>query len=105
MTQIPGIDSVHELHIWRVNENKTVVSAHLVMADDDLASFTGRAQIVRQCLHAYGLHSATLEPEFAPQTVVEESKKAGVLVQCQAVCSVECESLGCCGGSPMIPGV
>lgn len=75
------------------------------MADDDLASFTGRAQIVRQCLHAYGLHSATLEPEFAPQTVVEKSKKAGVLVQCQAVCSVECESLGCCGGSPMIPGV
>jgi solute carrier family 30 (zinc transporter), member 1 len=105
MMQIPGIDSVHELHIWRVNENKTVVSAHVVMADDDLASFMGRAQIVRQCLHAYGLQSATLEPEFPPKTVAEESKKAGVLVKCQAVCSAECESLGCCGGSPVIPGV
>lgn len=105
MGQIPGIDSVHELHIWRVNENKTVVSAHLVMADDDLASFMSRAQIVRQCLHAYGLHSATLEPEFPPKTMADESRKAGVLVQCQAVCSAECESLGCCGGSPMIPGV
>jgi len=105
MRQIFGIDSVHELHIWRVNENKTVLSAHVVMADDDLASFMGRAQIVRQWLRAYGLHPATLEPEFPPKTVVDGSKKAGMLVQCQAVCSAECESLGCCGGSPVILGV
>ena len=71
------------------------------MADDDLSSFMSRTQIIRQCLHAYGLHSATLEPEFPPKAVAKESKKSGVLIQCQVVCSTECESLGCCDWSTL----
>ncbi|KAF5123556.1 Cobalt uptake protein COT1 [Metarhizium anisopliae] len=60
---IPGIESVHELHVWRLDQRKTVASAHIVVDDRTVKHFTEKAKIVMECLHAYGIHSATLQPE------------------------------------------
>ncbi|KAK3323493.1 cation efflux family protein, partial [Cercophora scortea] len=62
--KIPGIESVHELHIWRLDQKKAVATAHLVVSDQSVTNFMEKARTVRECLHAYGIHSATLQPEL-----------------------------------------
>ncbi|KAI1474018.1 putative cation diffusion facilitator family metal ion transporter [Daldinia eschscholtzii] len=62
---IPGIQSVHELHIWRLDQKKSIASAHIVVSNNDMSDFMNRARTVGECLHAYGIHSATLQPELA----------------------------------------
>jgi zinc transporter 1 len=60
---LPGVSSVHDLHIWRLNEQKTIATAHVVTEDDTLQGFIRRAKQIGECLHAYGVHSYTLQPE------------------------------------------
>ncbi|PTU23552.1 hypothetical protein P175DRAFT_0177250 [Aspergillus ochraceoroseus IBT 24754] len=62
---IPGVESVHELHIWRLNQQKALASAHLVVSDDLVGDFMQTAKIINECFHAYGIHSTTLQPEYA----------------------------------------
>ncbi|KAI8957687.1 putative cation diffusion facilitator family metal ion transporter [Daldinia sp. FL1419] len=66
--QIPGIQSVHELHIWRLDQKKAIATAHVVVSNNDMTDFMSRARTVGECLHAYGIHSATLQPELSTPT-------------------------------------
>ncbi|KAK2784205.1 hypothetical protein FQN51_004185 [Onygenales sp. PD_10] len=77
---IPGILSIHELHAWRLNQNKAIASAHVVTSDSSLANFMARAQRIGECLHAYGIHSVTLQPELASATSASASASSGVSV-------------------------
>lgn len=63
LLQIPGICAVHELHIWRLNQKKSLASAHIVLENDRAADFPALAKTVNECFHAYGIHSVTLQPE------------------------------------------
>ncbi|KAH9908431.1 cation efflux protein [Xylariomycetidae sp. FL2044] len=64
LEKIPGIESVHELHIWRLDQKKVIASAHVVVSDANMSAFMDQARTVRDCLHAYGIHSATVQPEL-----------------------------------------
>ncbi|KAK0722187.1 cation efflux family-domain-containing protein [Lasiosphaeria miniovina] len=68
LEKIPGIESVHELHVWRLDQKKAIASAHVVVSDQNISNFMEKAKTVSECLHAYGIHSATLQPEFLPTT-------------------------------------
>ena len=66
----------------------------------------GQAKLIGECLHAYGIHSATLQPEFSTSTTLQESEGEGqVLLKqisseksvCQIKCGKLCENLTCCG--------
>ncbi|KAK8091353.1 cation diffusion facilitator family metal ion transporter [Apiospora phragmitis] len=112
---IPGINSVHELHIWRLDQTKAVASAHVVVGENDtVADFMERARTVNECLHAYGIHSTTLQPEVSAatpptsttSTLVSPSPaptiKTGHVDEtaCQmVVCGEFCKALKCCAGS------
>lgn len=65
LEKIPGIESVHELHIWRLDQKKAIATAHVVVSNNNMTDFMTRARTVGECLHAYGIHSATLQPELA----------------------------------------
>ena len=51
--------------MWRLDQKKAVASAHVVVADDSIANFTKRAKTMGECLHAYGVHSVTFQPELS----------------------------------------
>jgi zinc transporter 1 len=103
---IPGVLSVHELHVWRLNQQKAVASAHVVVSDPDIAAFMKTAKIFSQCLHAYGIHSATLQPELAGSTAHDSELTSGMtsatstarvsVEKCGVPCGVVCEELKCC---------
>ncbi|GFF78195.1 metal ion resistance protein/transporter (Zrc1), putative [Aspergillus lentulus] len=60
---IPGVESVHELHIWQLNQEKALASVHLAVSNELIADFMDKAKIINECFHAYGIHSTTLQPE------------------------------------------
>ncbi|KAH8635052.1 hypothetical protein IG631_10453 [Alternaria alternata] len=110
---IPGVLSVHELHVWRLDQKKAVASAHIVVTDQDIASFMKKAKVFSECLHAYGIHSATLQPELAvPSEELNGVKSTGreaasgatsgtntartSTEKCGVPCGVLCEELKCC---------
>ncbi|KAK9793976.1 hypothetical protein SCARD494_06076 [Seiridium cardinale] len=70
LERIPGIESVHELHIWRLDQKKSIASAHVVVSEDDMSSFMDNAKTIKECLHAYGIHS---DESHAPETMVFSS--------------------------------
>lgn len=106
--QIDGIQSVHELHIWRLNQIKSVATAHIVVDDGNFKDFTEMATIIMECLHAYGIHSATLQPEASPLAVVEHAESASGVSEgavrerrinqrsCQLICNSVCSGMRCC---------
>ncbi|KAF3768040.1 hypothetical protein M406DRAFT_350878 [Cryphonectria parasitica EP155] len=118
LEQIPGIESVHELHIWRLDQQKAIASAHVVVSDPSMDSFLEKARTVNECLHAYGIHSATLQPETlttrttrttvtVSDNVSENDSGSGSTgsslrrrrldpESCQIVCGSLCQDLMCC---------
>ena len=95
--QIPGVESVHELHVWRLDQKKSIASAHIVVSDPDVASFVDKAKTIRECLHAYGIHSTTLQPELAVPPLAGETAENEKLALCQIVCGKGmCDHLMCC---------
>lgn len=114
--QIPGIESVHELHIWRLDQHKSIASAHIVVDGRTVKSFSDKARIIMECLHAYGIHSATLQPEVLagpPVTMTDGATDTQATAidasldtlrrrqqrgeeECQLICGELCEGLRCC---------
>jgi zinc transporter 1 len=98
---------VHELHIWRLDQKKTIASAHIVVSEQSVSRFAEKASTIRECLHDYGIHSITLQPEVAraePEASTPESAASAFRKQkpetgsCQAICGKGlCERLTCCG--------
>ncbi|KAF7901135.1 hypothetical protein EAF00_003356 [Botryotinia globosa] len=90
---IAGILSIHELHIWSLCQRKTVASAHIVTIETDLKTFMKQAKLIRECLHAYGIHSVTLQAEASNGVIINGT---GADEKCQMVCGSLCEDLACC---------
>ncbi|VTT66359.1 unnamed protein product [Fusarium fujikuroi] len=116
---IPGIKSVHELHIWRLDQRKFVASAHIVVDSRTVQGFADKARIIMECLHAYGVHSATLQPEVleaspvimpdsgpgsqgqatsidANHSVCRNQRSRGGEQECQVICGSSYDGLRCC---------
>jgi cobalt-zinc-cadmium efflux system protein len=68
LAAVPGVASVHDLHIWQVKAGETLLSAHLVV--QDIAHW----ERVLEASHAllaerFAIHHATLQPEPVVRTV------------------------------------
>ncbi|KAJ5824331.1 hypothetical protein N7447_006671 [Penicillium robsamsonii] len=90
LEKIKGVNSIHELHIWRLNQQKTLASVHVVVSDNSVKEFMKTARVINECFHAYGIHSITMQPELSDVDVSHESR-------CQVICGTVCEQLTCCG--------
>jgi zinc transporter 1 len=78
------------------------------MTDPSLAHFMFQAQRIGECLHAYGIHSVTLQPELGNfidgASGVDHGNEGHELRRrreanstCQIACGSGCEPLTCCG--------
>lgn len=108
LEKVPGVVSIHELHVWRLTEAKSYAAAHIVMADPSVENYEKIVNTMLQCFHAYGIHSATIQPEFAASGMQVEGAESGTLHPppgryvreasgCQVNCGTACEERSCCG--------
>jgi len=72
---LPGVASVHDLHIWSVAADRPLLTAHLAMRD--IAAW----ESVMEASHAlvdkrFGIRRATLQPESMTRTLHRLGKPA-----------------------------
>ncbi|KAF2674210.1 cation efflux protein [Microthyrium microscopicum] len=76
---LKGIVGCHHLHVWQLSDTKLVASLHVRVAFDfkgeGSEEYMELARQVRRCLHGYGIHSSTIQPEFWCKDV--QRKQAG----------------------------
>lgn len=73
---LPQVVEAHHLHVWQLSDTKLVASLH-VKVDCEVkgagsASYMKLAREIRACLHGYGIHSSTIQPEFLKKVSQQE---------------------------------
>lgn len=123
--QLPGVVSCHHFHVWQLSDIKLVASLHIQVdceiKDEGSERYMFLARQVRRCLHAYGIHSSTIQPEFNPESDTDggaatpsrpqgngsSGSTASVRSEqatCLLECGEECAAGGqCCPAPKIIP--
>jgi cobalt-zinc-cadmium efflux system protein len=64
LLNIEGVRGVHDLHVWSINENLRVLSAHVMTEDIPVSAGTTIQRGVNEVLlHKYNIQHATLQLE------------------------------------------
>ncbi|KAI8061976.1 cation efflux family-domain-containing protein [Thamnidium elegans] len=71
LLKLDGIISVHELHVWQLSDTKLIASLHVLLKSRQ--GYMKLGSQIRKLLHGYGIHSATIQPEFIEDTLDEKS--------------------------------
>lgn len=109
---LEGIDSCHHLHVWQLSDTKLVASLHVRVTFNFKGEGSQRymelASAIRKCLHEYGIHSSTIQPEFhsgsedgSQHGNGHSSSQAGSL-RGDTSCLLECDD-DCGGGKSCCP--
>jgi zinc transporter 1 len=107
---IPGVLACHHMHIWQLSDTQLVCSMHIQvsfpLSEANGSRYMELAKAARSCLHAYGIHSATIQPEFCVDRAnhplapgADADGAGGQASQAQAClleCVDDCEGKGCC---------
>jgi cobalt-zinc-cadmium efflux system protein len=67
LAAVPGVASVHDLHIWTLSSKHVALSAHVLV--ESLEQWPDVLAASRHVLAAQGINHITLQPEPATQTV------------------------------------
>jgi zinc transporter 1 len=59
---LDGIISIHEFHLWQLSDTKLIASLHVLLKSRQ--QYMSLSSKIRKLLHSYGVHSATIQPEF-----------------------------------------
>ncbi|ORY80417.1 cation efflux protein [Protomyces lactucae-debilis] len=82
---IQSVISAHELHVWQLSDTKLVASVHVRITSSD--GYMQVAQDIKKCLHAFGIHSCTIQPEFVHDGLaVVDEMEASCLLDCDPDC-------------------
>ncbi|KAF9262672.1 cation efflux protein [Marasmius fiardii PR-910] len=95
---VDGVLSVHELHIWQLSETKTVASVHVRVAQSQ--DFMPVAQQIRKLLHHQGVHSSTIQPEYASTGEVPKNTESNCLIECPRDQQCDPQENACCPPPP-----
>ncbi|BAO38772.1 zinc/cadmium resistance protein [Kluyveromyces marxianus] len=69
---LPGVISIHDFHIWNLTESLYIASLHVEVKSKP-EEFMHIAKVIRSIFHKYGIHSATVQPEFVgPDAVTDD---------------------------------
>ena len=114
---LPGVEACHDVHIWQLSDTTVVASMHVrvkfPVSEKTGEQFMELSRRARKCFHAYGIHSATMQPEFwtggldggyaegatmrldgaAPSTTCHGQPVGGV---CLLECVDDCTAGNCC---------
>lgn len=87
---VPGVVSVHELHVWQLSESTVVASVHVLIQPG--VDYMEVASGIREGMHSHGIHSVTIQPEFTDGNSDAQSE-TDCLIRCPPE---ECGTGACC---------
>jgi hypothetical protein len=65
---------MQELHVWSLTQTKAIAALHLTVASDSLTAFMALSRKIQSCLHYWGIHAVTIQPEFAGVAVASDNE-------------------------------
>ncbi|XP_013911680.1 PREDICTED: zinc transporter 10 [Thamnophis sirtalis] len=87
LLEVPGVSSIHELHVWEFIKGKNIATLHVKChstSDYPVASYK-----MREVFHEEGIHSVTIQPEYLDHNCPK--------VLCSTPCiSRSCDPQLCC---------
>lgn len=72
--QLNGVVQVHDFHIWNLTESITIASIH-VKLDLPTDKYEELAKLIRNVFHQFGIHSATVQPEFVSGNISASERR------------------------------
>ena len=69
LRQVPGVQDIHDVHIWTLDSQNHVMSLHVLLAPDAGPAAPLKQQL-RTLIHAHGIGHATLELEYPHEECV-----------------------------------
>jgi len=87
LLKIDGVVNVHELHVWQLGNLKNIATLHATV--DDESDFSLISSSIISLFHSYGVHSTTVQPEYAKRGLKREK-------ECKMACDAECDPGALC---------
>ncbi|KAF0886929.1 calcium/manganese antiporter SLC30A10 isoform X1 [Crocuta crocuta] len=87
LSAVPGISSVHEVHIWELISGKIIATLHIKYQKD--RGYQDASMKIREIFHNAGIHNVTIQFEHVDLKETMEQKDL------QLLCSSPCISKGC----------
>jgi zinc transporter 1 len=97
LEEVPEVDDIHELHIWRLTGEKFIASAHVKRRS--LADYMPVADKVKHFFHSMGIHSTTIQYEYdnddKPILIVNDSNDNHAVSKSTGKCLLRCPNNAC----------
>lgn len=72
MQQIEGIENMHHVHAWQLNEHDIIFEAHIDLSKDKrISAFEAILREIKQVLQDSDIHHCNIQPEYS----VDDSKQ------------------------------
>ncbi|XP_005082494.1 zinc transporter 10 isoform X1 [Mesocricetus auratus] len=93
LSSVPGVSSVHEVHIWELVSGKLIATLHIKYQRD--AGYQDASRKIREVFHHAGIHNVTIQ--FEAVDLKEALEQKDFLLTCSAPCiSQSCAKKLCC---------
>ncbi|XP_019743297.1 zinc transporter 1 isoform X1 [Hippocampus comes] len=95
---VPGVEEVHELHIWELYDSFMVASVHILCHNAfPIHRCADLMSGVTKVLQSVGVRCCTVQPEFAPPSALPKGPTCPPPVPtCSLACDKLCDTHVCC---------
>ncbi|XP_068922115.1 calcium/manganese antiporter SLC30A10 isoform X1 [Petaurus breviceps papuanus] len=92
LSNVPGVSSIHEVHIWELVSGKNIATLHIKCQKSK--DYKDAHLKMREIFHNAGIHNVTIQPEYVDQ---KESLEQDWTRLCNSPCiSKTCSDQLCC---------
>ncbi|KAG8518212.1 Zinc transporter 10 [Galemys pyrenaicus] len=93
LSAVPGISSVHEVHVWELISGKIIATLHIKYQKD--RGYQEASTQIREIFHKAGIHNVTIQ--FEELDLQERPEQKDLLLLCSSPCvSKVCTKHLCC---------
>ena len=87
--QIEHVRGVHELHVWQLDSDRLIGTAHINVDRSD--NFDQISYKIKLCMHSIGIHNTTIQPEYENHIANEKLSECS-----EPLCEEKCHEKHCC---------
>ncbi|NWX52670.1 ZNT10 protein, partial [Steatornis caripensis] len=88
LSRVPGVSSLHEVHVWELAGGKNIATLHIKCQTP--TDYQDAAYKIRKVFHEAGIHSVTIQPEYT------DHKTTQLLCSSPCISKASCDSQLCC---------
>ncbi|CAN6645909.1 vacuolar zinc transporter Cot1p [Trichomonascus vanleenenianus] len=81
IASLPGVEDIHDLHIWILKEDLFIATLHVSVSISE-QEFMNLSTKINACLYGHGIHSTTIQPEFVPKSSGSSLRSLGDSPRC-----------------------